>query len=311
MNMKSLFSSIKLNKSGIGLLVLALSITGISAKAAEDSKDSSGSFIFCVKQNSNEVAYPATATCPKGYTKLTIGQKGERGEDGKNGKDGKNGATGPAGPAGPAGLNGTNGTNGTNGIDGATGPAGPAGIAGANGTNGIDGATGPAGPAGPAGAPGLNGLNAPATQYAVGYVFVGRAGGTPTPWASYSTSLGSPFDNTASGTFRFTCRTAPCVVSLAAQSTASGVTVWPRVMIYKSDINTGQIFGQCEYGDGVSSASVFGPVNTTFTPLSVNIGGSLDCGAGALQTYVSPGDVSSIVVPAGYYDVQTTFTFKG
>ena len=218
---------------------------------------------------------------------------------GKNGKDGK---TGPAGPAGPAGLNGTNGTNGTNGIDGATGPAGPAGIAGP---------AGPAGAPGAAGAPGLNGLNAPATQYAVGYVLVGRAGGAPTPWASYSTSLGSPFGNTASGTFRFTCRTAPCVVSLAAQSTAAGVTVWPRVMIYKSDINTGQIFGQCEYGDGVSSTSAHGPVNTTFTPLTVNIGGSLDCGAGALQTYASPGDVSSIVVPAGYYDVQSNFTFTG
>jgi len=310
MNMKSLFSSTKLNKSSIGLLVLALSIGGMTAKASEDSKESSGSYLFCVKHNTNEVAYPATASCPKGYTKLTINQKGEDGEDGKNGKDGKTGATGPAGPAG---LNGTNGTNGTNGIDGATGPAGVAGPVGPAGPDGV------AGPAGPAGAPGLNGLNAPATQYAVGFVYVSRGkdiNGVQNlagEWARYSTSLGSPFGNTASGTFRFTCTVAkaPCVVSLAAQSTIAGVAVWPRVMIYKSDINTSQISGQCEYGDGVSSASLFGPVNTTFTPLTVNIGGSLDCGAGALQTYASPGDVNSIVVPAGYYDVQSNFTFTG
>jgi hypothetical protein len=95
----------------------------------------------------------------------------------------------------------------------------------------------------------LDGINAPTTQYAVGYVLVARGGLTApaSPWASYSTSLGSKFGNTASGTFRFTCRTAPCVVSLAAQATTTGVTVFPRIMIYKSDINTGQVFGQCEY----------------------------------------------------------------
>lgn len=281
--MKSFFGNIKLNKSGIGLLVLALTIGGISAKAAGESNGSSGGYLFCVKHNTNEVAYPATVNCPKGYTKLVIGQRGE---------DGEVGATGPAGPVGATGPAGASG------IDGATGPVGPVG------------ATGPAGPAG---------ANAPATQYAVGYVLVSRGKDSngnqnaPSIWATYSTSLGSPFDNTASGTFRFTCRTnqAPCLVSLAAQSTATGVTVWPRVMIYKSDINTGQIFGQCEYGDGVTSASPYGAVGTMATSLSVNIGGSLDCGAGAAQTWVSPGDVNSIVVPAGYYDVQSNFTFKG
>ena len=281
MNMKSFYGNIKLNKSGVALLVLALTIGGISAKAAGDSSSSSGGYLFCVKHNTNEVAYPATVNCPKGYTKLVIGQSGE---------DGATGPAGPIGASGPIGATGVDGVTGSAGPIGATGPAGPIG------------ATGPVGPAG---------ANAPATQYAVGFVLVSRAGGAPTPWATYSTSLGSPFGNTASGTFRFTCRTAPCVVSLAAQSTATGVTVWPRVMIYKSDINTGQIFGQCEYGDGVTNASSYGAVGTTPTPLSVNIGGSLDCGAGALQPYVSPGDVSSIVVPAGYYDVQSNFTFKG
>lgn len=281
-----------MHKSGIGLLVLALTLGGISAKAAEDSLNGSSGYTFCVKSKSNDdVSYPGTANCPKGYTKLVIGQSGE------------DGATGPAGPAGPAGP------------IGATGPAGPIGATGPAGVNGVDGAAGPVGPAGPIGPAGPAGTNAPTTQYAVGYVLVSRGGAAPTVWGSYSTSLGSPFDNAASGTFRFTCKTtqAPCAVSLASQSTATGVTVWPRVMIYKSDINTGQIFGQCEYGDGVSSTSAYGAVGVSPTPsaLSINIGGSLDCGAGAAQTYASPGDVNSIVVPAGYYDVQSNFTFKG
>ena len=290
--MKLFFRNIKLNKPGIGLLVIALTIGGLSAKAAEDSRSSPSSYTFCVKSKSNDdVSYPGTANCPKGYTKLVIGQSGE------------DGATGPAGPIGATGPAGAVGLNGTNGVDGATGP------------------TGPIGPIGPAGSAGSAGANAPATQYAAGYVLVKRGTGSPTVWGFYSTSLGSPFDNTASGTFRFTCREnqAPCVVSFAAQSTAAGVTVWPRVMIYKSDINTGQVFGQCEYGDGVSSTSPYGAVGIATTPiassmptaLSINIGNSLDCGAGAAQTFVAPGDVSSIVVPAGYYDVQSNFTFKG
>jgi hypothetical protein len=287
--MKSFFGNIKLNKSGIALLALALTLGGISAKAAGDSNSSSGGYLFCVKHNTNEVAYPATVNCPKGYTRLVIGQSGE------------DGATGPAGPAGPVGATGP------------AGPVGPAGETGPAGANGVDGATGAVGPIGPIGPIGPAGANAPATQYAAGYVLVARGGltVTPTVWASYSTSLGSPYGNTASGTFRFTCRTAPCVVSFAAQSTIAGVTVWPRVMIYKSDINTGQIFGQCEYGDGVSSTSSYGSVGTSPSAVSINIGGSLDCGAGSAQTYASPGDVNSIVVPAGYYDVQSNFTFKG
>jgi hypothetical protein len=89
-------------------------------------------------------------------------------------------------------------------------------------------------------------------------------------------------------------------------------------MIYKSDINTGQVFGQCEYGDGATFASRYGSVGTTSpTPLSINIGGSFDCGAGVLQIHPSAtgdaslGDTNFIVVPAGYYDVQSTFTFIG
>jgi uncharacterized low-complexity protein len=209
--MKSFYNKIKSHKSGIGLLVLALTLGGISAKAAEDSRSSSSGYTFCVKSKSNDdVSYPGTANCPKGYTKLVIGQSGEDGEDGATGPAGPAGPIGATGPAGPIGATGPAGPIGATGPAGETGPAGPTGL---NGTNGIDGAIGAQGPQGPQGA------NSPATQYAVGYVLVKRGLGSPTVWGFYSTSLGSPFDNTASGTFRFTCSTAqaPCVVSLAAQ----------------------------------------------------------------------------------------------
>jgi hypothetical protein len=37
----------------------------------------------------------------------------------------------------------------------------------------------------------------------------------------------------------------------------------------------------------------------------VNIGGSADCGLGGPAN-----DVAAIIVPNGYYDVQSTFTFS-
>ena len=224
--MKSFSEIVKLNKPGIGLVVLALTIGGISAKAAGEINTRSGGYLMCVKHNTNEVTYPASTTCPKGYTELALGQP---------------------------------------------------------------------------------------TQYAVGYVLVSRGNSAPARWAAYSTSLGSPYGNTASGTFRFTCSTAnaPCIVSLEAETNSTGVSVYPRVMIYKSSMDNGQVFGQCEYADGSAKPSDgFALVGQSATPLIVNIGGSLDCGW-AGQTWVSPGNVSSITVPAGYYDVQSTFTFKG
>ena len=273
MSVKSFSKSVLRNRPGVALVVFALAIGGISAQAAENNKTSGGGYIACVNAKTNIVTIPDGNSCQKGDKKVNLGDHGDEG------------ATGPTGPTG---------------LTGATGPIGLTGAVGATGASGVTGATG---------AQGVQGLNAPATQYAMGVVLVSRGGSAATPWATYSTSIGSPYGDTASGTFRFTCRTtqAPCAVSLAAQSTASGVTVFPRVMIYKSDINTGQVFGQCEYGDGASDASKYEPVG----PLTINIGGSLDCGAEAAQTYVSPGDVDHISVPAGYYDVQSTFTFKG
>ena len=230
--MKSFSKSVKLNKPGIGLVVLALAIGGVSAKAADEINSSASGYLLCVKHNTNEVTYPATTSCPKGYTELDVNQP---------------------------------------------------------------------------------------TKYAVGYVLVSRgkdatgAQNVPARWASYSTSLGSPYGNTASGTFRFTCKPekAPCIVSFQAETTSTGVSVYPRVMIYKSSFDTGQILGQCEYADGSATpGDGFTSVDQTPTSLIVNIGGSLDCGASG-QTWVAPGNVSSIMVPAGYYDVQSTFTFRG
>lgn len=193
------------------------------------------------------------------------------------------------------------------------GPRGPAGPRGPKGATGATGPAGPAGPAGPTGPQGPAGPKAPALQYAEGVVLVQRGGGSFTPWATDSTVLGSPlgFGDTASGQFRFTCSTAkaPCAVSLAGEATEAGVTVYPRILIYKSDINTGQVFGQCEYGDGADNNGSYEPVgDNTSIALTVGIGGSLDCGSS--QTYPANGTASEIDVPAGYYDVFTTFYFK-
>ena len=74
MHMKSFPKLFKLNKPGIGLVVLALTIGGISAKAADEIDSNSGGYLLCVKHNTNEVTYPATTSCPKGYTELAVNQ---------------------------------------------------------------------------------------------------------------------------------------------------------------------------------------------------------------------------------------------
>lgn len=201
-------------------------------------------------------------------------------------------------------------------IKGLPGPQGPAGQNGQNGTNGKDGATGVTGPqgvqgpAGPQGPQGLPGTPAPTQQYAEGAIFVKRGQGSFVPWATYSTVLGSPYGDTASGVFRFTCSTAqaPCSVEVESQATTTGVSVYPRVLIYKSDINTGQILGQCEYADGADNNNSTEAVGTSLSVMNLGIGGSLDCGAG--QTYPTNGVATQIDVPAGYYDVESNFTFS-
>lgn len=174
-----------------------------------------------------------------------------------------------------------------------TGTQGPAGPQGPAGKDGKDGAAGPAGPAG---------KDAQALPYGVAKVKVSRGGAAPTAWATYTTTVGGPEGDTTGGVFRFTCNEsqAPCKVSVAAYSTADGVKVYPRVDIQKESLNGGPQ-EYCEYGDGPLSGTLTG----TATDQPINIGGSADCGA----TGAPSGDVSAIFVPAGYYDVFSTFQF--
>lgn len=177
----------------------------------------------------------------------------------------------------------------------------------------IKGLPGPQGAQGVAGPQGDPGTPAPTPQYAEGAVLVDRGKG-PAIWATDSTVLGSTLPglgDTASGTFRFTCRTAPCIVTLEGAATEAGVTVYPRILIYKSDINTGQVSGQCEYGDGADNNGSYEAVgNGTLSPLTVGIGGTFDCGGDQTNPPANGGTATQIDVPAGYYDVFTTFYFK-
>lgn len=161
------------------------------------------------------------------------------------------------------------------------------------------GDTGPQGPQGPQGEPGAN---AQALPYGVAKVKVQRGSGAATPWAVYSTTVGGPEGDTTGGTFRFTCSAAnaPCEVSVAAYSTGDGVTVYPRVDIQRQSLDAGpQTY--CEYGDGPMSDALTGEA----ADLTINIGGSADCGGPDPVA----GDVAAITVPAGYYDVASTFQF--
>lgn len=173
-----------------------------------------------------------------------------------------------------------------------TGPQGPAGDAG------------PAGPAGPQGDPGP----AWTPAYGIGSVLVSRVGAPATAWATYSTTLGSPVGDTTGGAFRFTCKAAqaPCALSTAASISGSATaTVYPRVLIHKQEPSGGPST-YCEYADGADNDGNAEPVGS---PLTMGIGGTLDC-PGSTQAYPAGGVVTEIDVPAGYYDVWATFVFK-
>ncbi len=207
------------------------------------------------------------------------------------------------------------------------GPTGPVGPAGPQGPEGPAGAGGPAGPQGPTGLAGPSGQNAPALEYAVVSVFVDRGNG-PTRYATFSVALGSPVGTTTGGDFRFTCSAAqaPCKISYGAAviSDQSGnALVHPRLLIHKQSgaiVNAPIEF--CEYADGANNnaglaqiprvPSLQDAVSALQTPLSMGIGGSLDCGSA--QTYAP--EVTEIWVPAAtatdpaYYDVAATFAFS-
>lgn len=154
------------------------------------------------------------------------------------------------------------------------------------------------------------------TDYGVATVNVSRGAAPATAWATYSTALGSPVGDTTGGTFRFTCRTdqAPCTVSVAAavlSDNHDGADFYPRVLIYRQDYLAPGPEVYCEYGDGSAGSKPVAitpqPLSATptYTPTPINIGGSADCGGGV----ATAGDVPVITVPAGYYDVHSTFVF--
>lgn len=195
-----------------------------------------------------------------------------------------------------------------------TGPAGAKGAPGAPGAPGAAGTPGAKGDTGPKGDAGAPGADATTPQYGIALVNVARGGNAATTWASYSTTLGSPIGDTASGEFRMTCNTAnaPCEISVQAYSyhATSAVSLYPRLLISKDDFNTGAAVGNCEYGDGVNndggSISLSNDAaNKKTVPLG--IGGTLDCGSA--QVHPADGTVTSILVPAGFYDIAFTGVF--
>jgi hypothetical protein len=160
----------------------------------------------------------------------------------------------------------------------------------------------------------------------VASVFVDRGSG-PSRFAIYSATLGSPAGTTTGGDFRFTCTPAqaPCKISFGAAviSTQSGnTTVHPRLLIHKQADLADAPITFCEYADGANNnvplaviprvPTLLAAVSAMQTPLSMGIGGSLDCGS--TQPFTGT-PVTEIWVPAAsasdsaFYDVAATFQF--
>lgn len=135
-----------------------------------------------------------------------------------------------------------------------------------------------------------------------------------TTWAQYETAeLGAPGGDQASGTVRFTCRNAAagCDVSLKGYSTASGWTVYPRIVLEKED-NTNGAKLTCEYADGADNNGATQALTGTPATVEMGIGSTADCGS-TVQTTVS-GPVDHVNVPGSagqgiHYDAFVTLTF--
>lgn len=131
-------------------------------------------------------------------------------------------------------------------------------------------------------------------------------------WAQYETAeLGAPGGDQAAGTVRFSCKLAAgCDVSLAAYSTATGETVYPRIVLEKEDNTTGGKL-TCEYADGADNDGATAPLTSSPATVPLGIGSTADCGGS--QTTVT-GPVTSINVPGAsgqgiHYDAFVTLTF--
>jgi hypothetical protein len=208
--------------------------------------------------------------------------------------------------------------NGKNGVS-IKGDKGDTGAPGAS-IKGDTGATGAAGKdstvPGPAGRDGKDGKDAPTPEYGVAAIDVTRGTSTST-WATYSTALGSPVGDTTGGDFRFTCTAAqaPCQVAVKAavlSDSAGAERFYPRVNISKDGTpdTAPQPRTYCEYADGPLSSLTRQSKSSspTYTPITVNIGGTADC-FDTSQATTGNGDVATITVPAGYYNVTSTFVF--
>ena len=94
-------------------------------------------------------------------------------------------------------------------------------------------------------------------------------------------------------------------------------TIYPRVLVYNAGDGNGQgaALTTCEYADGSTGAAPLtighqpSSASPIYSAVPVNIGGSADCGASPVVP-IGNGDVATIIVPNGYYDVHSTFTFS-
>jgi len=193
-----------------------------------------------------------------------------------------------------------------------SGAQGPKGDTGAQGIQGIQGPKGDKGETGAPGADGQDGTDAQALPYGVASINVKRGTGAFSPWATATTTLGSPapFGDNASGVVRFSCSEvqAPCKLNVNALATAAGYKVYPRLVISKEDYDTGAPLGNCEYADGTDNNGGSAAVTGTAADITLGIGGSLDCGSA--QTYPVNGVATELWFPKGRYNVDYTFYFK-
>ena len=140
-------------------------------------------------------------------------------------------------------------------------------------------------------------------EFGVANVFVSRGGERPARFATFSATLGSPAGTTTGGQFRFSCTQAqaPCKVSLGAAviSDSPGEAIlYPRLLIHKQNGDSIPITF-CEYADGANNNLGVNRISRVPTlsdaivamqePLTMGIGGSLDCGSS--QQYPTSGTV--------------------
>lgn len=92
-----------MNKSSVGLLVLALIVGGMGAQATGVLNSPTGGYLVCVDSSTQVVTYPAKTKCPKGFKKLVLGAQGATGLFGKDGKTLLNGITDPESTIGAPG----------------------------------------------------------------------------------------------------------------------------------------------------------------------------------------------------------------